>query len=74
RAEVVSMDNLSAHADYVEILAWLGHFETPPKRTFITHGEPSAADALRRRIEEKLRWDVEVPEHLQATPLSDDHQ
>ena len=71
-AEVVNLDTLSAHADYAEILAWLEHFEAPPKRTFITHGEPAAADALRRRIEETLRWQVEVPEYLQTTPLPRD--
>lgn len=52
RAEIVSLDNLSAHADYAEILDWLKHFEAPPRQTFVTHGEPQAADALRHRIEE----------------------
>jgi metallo-beta-lactamase family protein len=61
RAEVVKMDNLSAHADYTEILQWLRGFKRPPKRTFVTHGEPAAADELRRRIEETLGWAVSVP-------------
>ena len=69
RAEVVNMSNISAHADYAEILSWLAHFRTPPRRTFITHGEPAAADALRRRIEETLRWEVEVPEYLESVKL-----
>jgi metallo-beta-lactamase family protein len=73
RAEVVNIDSFSAHADYVETLAWLRQFESPPKRTFITHGEPAAADALRRRIQDELGWDVEVPEHLQTTLLRGDH-
>jgi len=62
RAEVVRMDNMSAHADYAEILTWLSGFERPPKQTFVTHGEPAAADELRRRIEETLGWNVSVPE------------
>ena len=69
RAEVVNMSNISAHADYTEILSWLAHFRAPPRRTFITHGEPAAADALRRRIEETLRWEVEVPEYLESVKL-----
>jgi metallo-beta-lactamase family protein len=52
RAEVQALSNLSAHADYAEIMGWLDGFETPPRQTFITHGEPIAADALRHRIEE----------------------
>ena len=69
RAEVVKMDNLSAHADYVEILDWLRGFKRPPKRTFVTHGEPAAADELRRRIEEALGWTVIVPEYGEKVEL-----
>jgi Cft2 family RNA processing exonuclease len=47
---------LSAHADYVEILEWLGNFKRAPQTTFITHGEPAGADALRMHIGEKLDW------------------
>lgn len=63
RAEIVALDNLSAHADSAEILAWLDHFEAPPRETFITHGEPAAADALRSLIEGQLGWRCRVPEH-----------
>ncbi len=69
RAEVASLSNLSAHADYAEILRWLDGFETPPRRTFITHGEPVAADALRHRIEESRRWPCIVPDYLQTFEL-----
>lgn len=69
RAEVVRLDNLSAHADYAEILAWLKQFRAPPRRTFITHGEPAAADALRLRIEEQLGWACEVPEYQASVAL-----
>ena len=68
RAEVARIDNFSAHADYAEILAWLGHFE-PPRQIFVTHGEPKAADALRHRIEEKLGWRTRVPEYLETARL-----
>ncbi|MCC6472476.1 MAG: MBL fold metallo-hydrolase [Burkholderiales bacterium] len=69
RAEVQVIDNFSAHADQAEILAWLSHFERAPRETFIVHGEPGAADGLRRRIEEVLRWRVCVPEYLQRVAL-----
>ena len=70
RAEVASLNNLSAHADYREILSWLGGFKSPPRQTFITHGEPAAADALRARIERELKWQVRVPEHLEVATLA----
>lgn len=70
RAEVALISNLSAHADYAEILDWLDHFTTPPKTVFITHGEPVAADALRHHIEERKHWRVLVPDYLQTVELS----
>jgi metallo-beta-lactamase family protein len=69
RAEVQVLSNLSAHADYAEILEWLGHFEAAPNRVFITHGEPVAADALRLRIEESLHWRCMVPEYRDQVDL-----
>ena len=69
RAEVVKMDSMSAHADYTEILEWLRGFKRPPRQTFVTHGEPSAADEMRRRIEEALGWTVSVPEYGEQAVL-----
>ena len=70
KAEVKNLDMLSAHADSDELLRWLRGFKTPPRQTFVTHGEPAAADALRRRIEEELRWDCLVPEQGQTVALA----
>ncbi len=70
RAQVHNLDMLSAHADADEILRWLGGFKTPPKMTFITHGEPAASDALRHRIEEELRWPCMVPDQGQKVTLA----
>lgn len=61
RAEIVQMDSLSAHADGEEIIAWLRHFEQPPRRTFLVHGEDAARTALARRIREALGWEVAIP-------------
>ncbi len=70
RANVEYLPNLSAHADYAEIIAWLGGFESMPKTTFITHGEPVAADAMRLHIEEQLHWQVVVPDYLETVHLA----
>lgn len=64
-AEVAVLGNMSAHADRDEILAWLRHFRNPPRTTFITHGEPAAAESLKRHIGKELGWDVTVPRYLQ---------
>ncbi|ACC70294.1 MBL fold metallo-hydrolase [Paraburkholderia phymatum] len=69
RANVESIASLSAHADYRELLQWLSHLTDPPVRTFVTHGEPAAADAMRRRIAESLGWSCEVPVYQQTVEL-----
>lgn len=70
RAEVRNLDMLSAHADAEEIMTWLRGFRAPPRRSFVTHGEPAASDALRHRIEEELGWPVEVPAQGDTADLS----
>jgi metallo-beta-lactamase family protein len=69
RAEIARMDQLSAHADATEIMAWLGGLTQAPRRTFITHGEPAAADALRKRIEHERRWDCHLPYYTETVTL-----
>lgn len=70
RAEVANVSNLSAHADYVEILDWLGNLESAPRQVFVTHGEPAAADALRQHIEERFGWSVRVPEYRERMTVA----
>lgn len=68
RAEVIQIEGLSGHADANELLAWMGQAE-PPEMTYITHGEPDSADALRFRVDHELGWNVRVPEHLERIDL-----
>jgi len=69
RAEVHQINGYSAHADADEILAWLKGFERPPRRVFVTHGDPAAADTLRKRISDELGWNAHVPDHLETVTL-----
>ncbi|MGO4392398.1 MBL fold metallo-hydrolase RNA specificity domain-containing protein [Variovorax sp. M-6] len=68
RAEVAHLDTLSAHADRGQLLAWLDALPAP-RRVFVTHGEPVAADALRLAIEERHGWPVTVPDYLESHEL-----
>jgi metallo-beta-lactamase family protein len=62
RARVTEVRGLSAHADYREMLDWLERGSLSPKRVFVTHGEPAAADAFRRRLKDRFHWDAVIPE------------
>ncbi len=70
RAEVANLNMLSAHADADELMRWLRGFAAPPRKTFITHGEPGPAEAFRQRIEAELGWSCVVPQHGQEFELS----
>ncbi len=69
RAAIKKIDMLSAHADYNEILDWLSHFETSPKKVFVTHGEIEAAQLLKEKIEERFGWSVVIPKYSESFDL-----
>jgi metallo-beta-lactamase family protein len=58
RAQVYRREGLSAHGDRNEILRWLSGFQRPPAQCYVVHGEPTAATALTKAIEEELDWTV----------------
>ncbi|MEY9951571.1 MBL fold metallo-hydrolase RNA specificity domain-containing protein [Leifsonia sp. EB34] len=71
RAQVHSLDMLSAHADAGQIVDWLSTAPTPPRAVYLTHGEPHAGDALRTRIRRALGWEARVPEFGEAVAATD---
>ncbi len=70
RAEVKVLSNMSAHADYDEILAWLKNFNHHPRKVFITHGEPDAALSLKEKIEKQYHWPCVIPDYLYSELLN----
>jgi metallo-beta-lactamase family protein len=68
-AEVADLKMLSAHADADELIRWASGFTAPPRRVFVVHGEPPAADALRRRLDRELNWQATVPRPNQVFDL-----
>lgn len=69
-AEVLNMQSMSGHADRDELLAWIEGLQQKPKRVFVTHGEPEAADSLRRLIEDRFRITAIVPEYEEEFELN----
>lgn len=67
-AEVVQLETFSGHADAEELLKWMSAGPAP-RMTYLTHGEPEAADTLRRRVSHELARNVRVPEHLETIRL-----
>jgi len=57
-ARVMTINGLSAHADQQETLRWLSGFTRPPDQTYLVHGEPPEAEALRGAIHQRFGWNV----------------
>lgn len=72
KARIEDISTLSAHADQSELLNWMRGFQRPPRHTFIVHGEPQAANALRVRICDSLHWKCSVAKLGESVSLSGD--
>lgn len=81
KAQVISMESLSGHADQDELLDWLSDLKSKPEEIFLIHGEQHASDALRQKIKERYGWQTRIPElyavysnrigpHRRSTPES----
>ncbi len=69
RAQVAALEQFSDHADTQELLGWLRTFKAPPKKTFLVHGEPAAANRLQQAIASELGWNVNIAHWLEKVPI-----
>ena len=69
RARIEKISGFSAHADRDELLRWITALKKPPRRVFITHGEPDAAGAFKKFLTGKTGWNCTVPEYRQEFML-----
>jgi metallo-beta-lactamase family protein len=79
RCRVRSISGFSAHADEHELEAWLAHFGRAagsggsgdaPKKVFIVHGDPDAAEAFAARIGSELKMDAHIAKHRETVSLA----
>jgi metallo-beta-lactamase family protein len=61
KARIRVLENISAHADYQEILNWLSDSGIKPQKVFITHGELEPANKMKEHIGHLFDWVCEVP-------------
>ncbi len=60
-ATIKSIESLSAHADQNDLLNWMRNIKNIPEKVYLVHGEPSALDAFRVKIEDTYGWHVKIP-------------
>lgn len=69
-AQIEVINSFSAHADYEEILRWLGKFKELPKRIFLVHGEAKACAALKEKIESRFNIPCTIPSYEDSVELT----
>jgi metallo-beta-lactamase family protein len=63
RCRTEKIGGFSAHADWKEVVRWLQDMPSPPRRVFVTHGEPDAANAMAGHLRDRFGWQIEVPQY-----------
>ena len=64
KARIRSLEGLSGHADYQEILDWLAQSELKPNTPIqLVHGELDALEAFRDCLMQRTSYDVEVADY-----------
>jgi metallo-beta-lactamase family protein len=61
RAEVVSLDALSGHADQGELIEWMRPLAPRLKKVFLVHGELTQGAALAEVIRKEFKLEVQQP-------------
>lgn len=78
RCRIRSISGFSAHADEHELADWLGNFakaggsiaaDGGPKRVFVVHGDPEAAEAFAARIRAEMHLEAHLPAYLETVQL-----
>jgi len=70
RAAIASLDELSAHADYNELLDWIRPLAPSLRRVFLVHGEPQQSAAFAQHIQSQLRLESVIPKPGESFELA----
>ena len=61
KATIESIESLSAHADQNDLINWMSSIKNIPEKVYLIHGEPTALDAFRVKIQDIHNWNVMIP-------------
>jgi len=70
RAEISSLDELSAHADQGELMEWIGPLAPSLRRVFLVHGEPQQSQTLAKLLDSTYNLNVVIPAPGQSFELA----
>lgn len=65
-AEIVTIDHLSSHADYEELVHWLRPIAKAPEQVLLNHGNPDSQKDFASFIKAKLGWKASAAAERQS--------
>jgi metallo-beta-lactamase family protein len=68
-ADVRESPALSAHADQAGLVDWVSAIASPPRATYLVHGEPAARESLAAELRSRYGWNVVLPDEGNAVEL-----
>ena len=60
-AEILNLPGISGHADQEHLTMWASHFKTPPKKTFVVHGDDRICEEFADHLKKTLSFDAYAP-------------
>ena len=70
RAKISQIYGFSGHADHDGLMRWITHFQRPPRRVFLTHGEEPVALKLAAEVSQMLGYNTYVPHYQEVVVLT----
>jgi metallo-beta-lactamase family protein len=70
RAEISSLDELSAHADQGELMEWIRPLAPSLRQVFLVHGEPQQSQTLAKLLHSTYNLSVAIPAPGQSFDLA----
>ena len=70
RAEISSLDELSAHADQGELMEWIRPLAPSLRQVFLVHGEPQQSQTLAKLLHSTYNLNVAIPAPGQSFDLA----
>lgn len=62
RCRIVSIESYSAHADQIQLLAWIEPMKYNLRKVFVVQGDDDSSSALANKISDQLAVHAEIPE------------
>ncbi|WP_298759195.1 MBL fold metallo-hydrolase [uncultured Psychroserpens sp.] len=61
KASIKHIESLSAHADQQDLIKWMSGIKNIPELVYLIHGEATALDVFRLKIQDIYHWNVSIP-------------